>query len=58
MLLEQAFVVDPDQRVKDAVQATAKEVGAPIEIAGFVRGAGRGVEKAPISPRVAQLAGV
>jgi elongation factor Ts len=61
VLLEQAFVVDPDQRVKDAVQATAKEVGAPIEIAGFVRLAlGEGVEKGPddFAAEVAQLAGV
>jgi elongation factor Ts len=61
VLLEQAFVVDPDKRVKEAVQAMAKEVGAPIEIAGFVRLAlGEGVEKGPddFAAEVAQLAGV
>jgi elongation factor Ts len=45
-LLEQAFVVDPDKRVKEAVQAAAKEIGAPVEVVGFVRLAlGEGVEK-------------
>ena len=61
VLLEQAFVVDPDKRVKEAVQAAAKEAGAPIEIAGFVRMAlGEGVEKGPddFAAEVAQLAGV
>ena len=61
VLLEQVFVVDPDKRVKEAVQAVAKETGAPIEIAGFVRLAlGEGVEKGPddFAAEVAQLAGV
>jgi elongation factor Ts len=45
-LLEQAFVVDPDKRVKEAVQAAAEEIGAPIEVVAFVRLAlGEGVEK-------------
>jgi elongation factor Ts len=45
-LLEQAFVVDPDKRVKEAVQVAAKEIGAPIEVVAFVRLAlGEGVEK-------------
>ena len=46
VLLEQVFVVDTDKRVKEAVQAAAKELGSPIEVAGFVRMAlGEGVEK-------------
>jgi elongation factor Ts len=46
VLLEQAFVVDPDKRVKEAVQAAAKEIGAPIEVVAFVRLAlGEGVDK-------------
>jgi elongation factor Ts len=45
-LLEQAFVVDPDKRVKEAVQAAAKEIGAPIEVVAFARLAlGEGVDK-------------
>ena len=61
VLLEQAFVVDTDKRVKEAVQAAAKELGTPIEVAGFVRLAlGEGVEKGAddFAAEVAQLAGV
>lgn len=60
VLLEQAFVVDPDQRVKAAVQAVAKEIGAPIEVVAFVRLAlGEGVERNAddFAAEVAQLAG-
>ncbi|MFZ5669742.1 MAG: translation elongation factor Ts [Pseudomonadota bacterium] len=47
VLLKQAFVMNPDQTVEQLVEATAKEVGAPIKVAGFVRLAlGEGVEKA------------
>lgn len=58
VLLEQAFVVDPDQRVKQVVAAAAKELGAPIEITAFVRLAlGEGVEKqtGDFASEVAQL---
>ena len=61
VLLEQAFVVDPDQRVKAAVEAVAKEIGAPIEVAAFVRLAlGEGVDRGAddFAAEVAQLAGV
>ena len=61
VLLEQVFVVDPDKRVKEAVQATAKELGAGIEVVAFVRMAlGEGVEKGEddFAAEVAQLAGV
>jgi elongation factor Ts len=37
VLLEQAFVVNTDLRVKEAVALTAKEIGAPIEVTEFVR---------------------
>ena len=37
VLLEQAYVVEPDVRVKEVVARTAKEIGAPIEVTGFVR---------------------
>jgi elongation factor Ts len=47
VLLKQAFVVDPDKTVEQAVAAAEKEVGAPIKVAGFVRYAlGEGIEKA------------
>lgn len=58
VLLEQAFVVDPDQRVKQVVAAAAKELGAPVEITAFVRLAlGEGVEKqtGDFASEVAQL---
>jgi elongation factor Ts len=45
-LLKQAFVINPDLTVEQAVEAAAKEAGAPIAVTGFVRLAvGEGVEK-------------
>jgi elongation factor Ts len=45
-LLSQAFVINPDQTVGQAVEAAAAEAGAPVEIAGFVRfQLGEGIEK-------------
>ena len=50
VLLKQAFVMNPDQTVEALVEATAKELGSPIKVAGFVRLAlGEGVEK-PVGP--------
>ena len=37
VLLEQVYVIDGESRVKAAVAAAAKEVGAPIAVAGFHR---------------------
>lgn len=46
VLLEQVYVVDGESRVKDVVAKTAKEIGAPVRLAGFRRFAlGEGVEK-------------
>jgi elongation factor Ts len=46
VLLEQLYVVDGESRVKDVVARTAKEIGAPVRLAGFLRYAlGEGVEK-------------
>ncbi len=46
VLEEQVFMIDGKTRVKDVVAATAKEVGQPIKIIGFVRFAlGEGIEK-------------
>ena len=45
-LLAQAFVVNPDQTVQAAVDALAKEIGAPVEVTSFVRLVlGEGIEK-------------
>jgi len=46
VLLDQIFVVDGETRIAKVVEATAKEAGAPIKIAGFVRFAlGEGIDK-------------
>ena len=45
-LLSQAFVINPDLTVGDAVKAAEKEVGAPIEVVAIARLLlGEGVEK-------------
>jgi len=45
-LLSQAFVMNPDQTVGDAVKAAAADAGAPVEITAFVRfQLGEGIEK-------------
>jgi elongation factor Ts len=46
VLLKQAFVIDPDKSVEQAVADAEKEVGAPLKLTGFVRFAlGEGIEK-------------
>ncbi len=46
VLLKQAFVMDPDKTVEEAVKAFEKEAGAPVKLAGYVRfGLGEGIEK-------------
>jgi elongation factor Ts len=46
VLLEQVFVVDTDKRVKQVIEAAAKELGTPVELAAFVRmGLGEGIER-------------
>jgi elongation factor Ts len=48
VLLDQVFVIDGETLVSKVVEAAAKEAGAPIRVAGFVRLAlGEGVEKPP-----------
>jgi elongation factor Ts len=45
-LLEQAYVIDPDQKVAKVVEALGKELGAKVELTGFVRfQLGEGIEK-------------
>jgi elongation factor Ts len=46
VLLEQTFIIDNETKVAKVVQNAAKDVGAPVEIAGFVRfQLGEGIEK-------------
>ena len=46
VLLKQAFVMNPDQTVEQLVADTAKTLGSPVAVKGFVRLAlGEGVEK-------------
>jgi elongation factor Ts len=46
VLLEQLYVIDGESRVKQVVEKAAKEIGAPVTIAGFVRMAlGEGIQK-------------
>lgn len=46
VLLEQIFVIDGETRVGKVIENAAADVGAPIELAGFVRfELGEGVEK-------------
>ena len=46
VLLEQAFIMDPDKKVKDVVAAAAKELGTDVALTSYVRFAlGEGLEK-------------
>ncbi|CAN5294173.1 translation elongation factor Ts [soil metagenome] len=46
ILLKQAFVMNPDQTIEQLVADTAKELGSPVTVKGFVRLAlGEGVDK-------------
>lgn len=45
-LMDQAFIMDPDSKVSAIVENAAKEAGAPIKVASYVRFAlGEGIEK-------------
>lgn len=46
VLLEQVFVMDGENRVKQIVENFGKEIGAPIKVAGFIKFVlGEGIEK-------------
>ncbi len=46
VLLKQAFVINPDMTVEQALKAAEKDIGAPARLTGFVRFAlGEGIEK-------------
>jgi elongation factor Ts len=61
VLLKQPFVMNPDQTIEQLVAETAKQVGSPVTLKGFVRfQLGEGVEKAEgldFAAEVASLAG-
>ena len=62
VLLQQPFVMNPDQTIAQLVAETAKSLGAPVTVKGFVRFVlGEGVEKGPEGPdfaaEVAQMTG-
>jgi elongation factor Ts len=45
-LIEQAYVIDPDQKVGKVVEALAKELGTAVKLSGFARfQLGEGIEK-------------
>ena len=60
VLLQQTFVIDGETRVDKVIEKASKELGAPIEIAGFVRyQVGEGIEKteSDFADEVAKMAG-
>ena len=59
--LSQLFVMDNKTKIEDVVAAEAKKVGAPVQVAGFVRfQLGEGIEKATsdFAAEVAAVSGV
>lgn len=45
VLADQTFVIDGESKVAKAIEAAAEEIGAPLEVSGFVRYAlGEGIE--------------
>ncbi|MBF0155957.1 MAG: elongation factor Ts [Magnetococcales bacterium] len=59
-LVEQAFVMDPEQKVSQVVAAAAKAVGKPIQVVGFTRfvlGEGIEAKKQDFAQEVAQQLG-
>ncbi len=60
VLLEQAFVIDPDRRVREVLAAFEKETGRPVEVVAFVRmalGEGVGKPESDFAAEVAELGG-
>jgi elongation factor Ts len=61
VLLKQPFVMNPDQTIEQLVAETAKQVGSPLAVKGFVRFAlGEGVDKGEsldFAAEVASMAG-
>lgn len=60
VLLSQIFVIDGKSKIEDVLKAAAKDVGAAVEVTGFVRfKVGEGIEKKAddFSEEVSKLAG-
>jgi elongation factor Ts len=60
VLLKQAFVINPDQTVEQAINEAGKAAGAPIAVKGFIRyelGEGIKTEKGDFAAEVAAAAG-
>jgi elongation factor Ts len=60
VLTEQAYIMDDKSKVSQAVEKAAKDIGAPITLAGFVRfGLGEGIQKEEkdFAAEVASVAG-
>ncbi len=61
VLLEQVYVIDGETKVRKVVENAAADIGAPVELTGFVRFAlGEGIEKAEgddFAAEVAKMAG-
>jgi len=60
VLLQQTFVIDGETRVEKVIEKASKDLGAPIEIVGFVRfQVGEGMEKTDtdFADEVKQMAG-
>jgi elongation factor Ts len=60
VLLQQTFVIDGETRVEKVIEKASKDLGAPIEIVGFVRfQVGEGMEKtdSDFADEVKQMAG-
>jgi elongation factor Ts len=60
VLLEQAWVIDPNLKVQQVLAAAAKELGAPVVVTGFVRMAlGEGIDRPgdDLAAEVAKLTG-
>ncbi len=49
VLMEQAFIMDPDKKIKDVLADASKELGTAVELADFARFAlGEGIDKEEI----------
>lgn len=60
VLLSQAWVLDPDLTVQKAIDAAAKDIGAPVKVTGFVRfllGDGIAKQDSDFAAEVAAAAG-
>ena len=60
VLLQQTFVIDGETQIAKLIEKASKDLGAPVEIEGFVRfKVGEGIEKAEadFADEVAQMAG-